>query len=113
MIIAADQAVDLLLKKEVIALPTETVYGLAGLAVEPEAVAKIFEIKKRPADNPLICHFYDAGQIEKFADRISTNTKKLLQAFSPGPLSVMVDLKKQSPLLFATCGSEQMIVRIP
>ena len=61
MIISIDEAVRLLLNKEVVALPTETVYGLAGIATEPQAIAKIFEVKNRPADNPLICHFHSSG----------------------------------------------------
>ncbi|MEP7127944.1 MAG: L-threonylcarbamoyladenylate synthase, partial [Chitinophagales bacterium] len=64
-------------------------------------------------DNPLICHFYDIDQIKSFATSIPENTLRLLQHFSPGPLSVMLDLPQDSPLLFATCGNLQMIARIP
>jgi L-threonylcarbamoyladenylate synthase len=113
MLINTDQAADLLLKGEVIAVPTETVYGLAAVATNPEAIAKIFDIKKRPADNPLICHFYDIKQISAYVTTIPANTLELLQHFTPGPISFMLDLNGASPLRFATCGSQQVIARIP
>lgn len=113
MLISTDQAADLLLKGEVIAVPTETVYGLAAIATNPEAIAKIFDIKKRPADNPLICHFYDIEQIRAYVTTMPAHTLDLLHQFAPGPISFMLDLNETSPLRFATCGSQQVIARIP
>src|SRR4030095_968216 len=113
MKITAAEAAALLLNGKVVAVPTETVYGLAAIATLPAAVAKIFEIKNRPADNPLICHFYNTDQIRKYVKSIPGNTEKLLQQFSPGPVSFMFDLPADSPVKFATCGSEQVIARIP
>ncbi|MEO6167860.1 MAG: L-threonylcarbamoyladenylate synthase [Chitinophagales bacterium] len=113
MLIDVDEAVHLLQKGEVVSVPTETVYGLAAIATNPEAIAKIFEIKKRPADNPLICHFHSIEQIQQYVTGIPGNTLKLLHHFSPGPVSFMLDLPEDSPLKFATCGSPQVIARIP
>ncbi|MBX7109781.1 MAG: threonylcarbamoyl-AMP synthase [Chitinophagales bacterium] len=113
MIISAEDAVKLLLQGEAVAVPTETVYGLAAIATNPEAVAKIFEIKNRPADNPLICHFHSIEEVYSFVAAIPVNTLLLMHRFSPGPLSFMLDLPDDSPLLFATAGNRQVIARIP
>jgi len=113
MIIGPEQAIQLLKEGNVVAVPTETVYGLAADALNPEAIAKVFEIKNRPADNPLICHFYSLEQIRDYVKEIPIATEKLMMHFTPGPISFMLDLPGDSPLKFATCGSEQVIVRIP
>lgn len=113
MLISVDQAVEILLRGSVVAVPTETVYGLAAIATNPEAIAKVFGIKNRPADNPLICHFHSVEQITAWVTSIPENTKKLLHRFSPGPVSFMLEIPESSPLKFATCGSHQVIVRIP
>ncbi len=113
MIIAPEEGVKLLREGKVIGVPTETVYGLAADALNPEAIAKVFEVKNRPADNPLICHFSSAEQVRHYVKEIPVVTEKLMEKFSPGPISFMLDLNTDSPLKFATCGSEQVIVRIP
>ena len=113
MIISPAQAVTLLQAGEVVAVPTETVYGLAADALNPVAVSKIFEVKKRPADNPLICHFHSINQLEQYVNIITPTVEKLMQQFTPGPVSFMLDLPEHSPLRFATCGSSQVIARIP
>jgi L-threonylcarbamoyladenylate synthase len=113
MRIDIEKAIVLLQQGEVVALPTETVYGLAAFATNPSAIAKIFAIKNRPADNPLICHFHSIGQVEEYVKGIPSTTRKLIDKFSPGPVSFMLDLMPGSPLKFATCGSEQVIARIP
>jgi L-threonylcarbamoyladenylate synthase len=113
MIIGTERAIQLLKEGNVVAVPTETVYGLAADALNPEAIAKVFEIKNRPADNPLICHFYSLEQIRDSVKEIPSATEKLITHFTPGPISFMLDLPEDSPLKFATCGSEQVIVRIP
>lgn len=113
MLITEEEAVKILMLGDTVAVPTETVYGLAALATNPEAIAKIFEVKNRPADNPLICHFHSIEQLARFVKAISANTLLLLNHFSPGPLSYMLDLRDDSPLLFATAGSRQVIARIP
>jgi L-threonylcarbamoyladenylate synthase len=113
MRITAEEGIELLKKGKVIAVPTETVYGLAAIATIPTAVAEVFAIKNRPADNPLICHFHSIEQIEKYVTGLPATTKKLMQDFSPGPVSFMLDLPENSPLKFATCGRKQVIARIP
>ncbi|MCS6990936.1 MAG: L-threonylcarbamoyladenylate synthase [Chitinophagales bacterium] len=113
MRISVEQAIDLIRTGEVVALPTETVYGLAGDATNPNAVARIFEVKRRPADNPLICHFPDVASIYPYVMSIPKQTLRLMETFSPGPISFMLDLPENSPLFFATCGRSQVIVRMP
>src|SRR5262245_10027274 len=100
MKISAEEAAAILLQGKVVALPTETVYGLAAIATIPAAVAKIFEIKSRPADNPLICHFHNVQQVEQFVEAIPPATRKLMDRFSPGPISYMLDLPDNSLLKF-------------
>jgi len=111
--ITAKQAVELLSDGKVVAVPTETVYGLAADALNPSAIAKIFEVKNRPADNPLICHFHSIEELKNFVKEIPDATSTLMKHFSPGPISFMLDLPENSPLKFATCGRAQVIVRIP
>jgi L-threonylcarbamoyladenylate synthase len=111
--ITGEEAVELLREGRVVAVPTETVYGLAADALNPEAIARVFAIKNRPADNPLICHFSSLEMIRPYVKEISETTEKLMRHFTPGPISFMLDLPADSPLRFATCGSAQVIVRIP
>jgi len=111
--ISAEKAIEFLQQGKVVAVPTETVYGLAADALNPAAIAKVFEIKNRPADNPLICHFYSEEQIRSYVKEIPVTTQKLMNAFSPGPISFMLDLPENSPLKFAACGNAQVIARIP
>ena len=69
-----------------IAVPTETVYGLAGNAYSNKAVKKIFKLKKRPSNNPLIIHYYNMNELKKDC-YINDNFKKLYKRFSPGPIT--------------------------
>lgn len=75
---------------ELLGLPTETVYGLAARADQDEAVAKIFAAKRRPSDHPLIVHVLDAAGAEPFADHLPAAARRLMDAFWPGPLTVIV-----------------------
>lgn len=75
---------------ELLGLPTETVYGLAARADRDDAVAKIFAAKGRPADHPLIVHVLDAAGAEPFADHLPDTARRLMDAFWPGPLTVIV-----------------------
>lgn len=87
------QALAALRRGDVIGLPTETVYGLAADASRPEAVRRIFELKGRPADHPLIVHVADAGQLDRWARDIPEAARVLAAAFWPGPLTLI--LRKQ------------------
>ncbi|MFG6415965.1 L-threonylcarbamoyladenylate synthase [Roseateles sp. DC23W] len=75
---------------ELLGLPTETVYGLAARADQDDAVAKIFAAKGRPSDHPLIVHVLDAAGAEPFADHLPATARRLMDAFWPGPLTVIV-----------------------
>jgi L-threonylcarbamoyladenylate synthase len=75
---------------ELLGLPTETVYGLAARADRDDAVAKIFAAKGRPSDHPLIVHVLDAAGAEPFADHLPDTARRLMDAFWPGPLTVIV-----------------------
>src|SRR3954452_8086711 len=89
-----EQASDLLSKNEVVAFPTETVYGLGGNAKSDEAVEKIFAAKGRPSDNPLIIHIAEGSQLEEFVEEITDNAVSLMNHISSGPLTIIVNYKK-------------------
>ena len=110
-ILDLETATKLLLKGEIVAFPTETVYGLGALANNSHAINQVFEIKNRPKDNPLICHFCDIAQIKKFA-KVDKLSEILLTKFSPGPISLLLPLIDQT-LLPATCGNPKIVCRIP
>lgn len=100
-------------KNDLIALPTETVYGLAANALCDQAVAKIYALKKRPHFNPLIAHFASMDQAKKYV-RFTQEAEVLAKAFWPGPLTLILHKKKNSPLsLLATAGLETLAVRVP
>ncbi|HET6243376.1 MAG: threonylcarbamoyl-AMP synthase [Bacteroidetes bacterium] len=104
-------AAEYLKKGEVIAIPSETVYGLAGNAFDPTAVSKIFEVKKRPFFNPLIVHTNSIDKIFEFAD-LAGPALKLAEKFWPGPLTLLLPKKDNVPDL-VTAGSPVIAVRIP
>ena len=81
-----------------VAIPTETVYGLGANGLDEAAVAKIFEAKGRPQDNPLILHVADAKDIEKFCHSIPEAAYRLAEAFWPGPLTMVLPAKDIVPL---------------
>ena len=84
---------DIVLNGGLIGLPTETVYGLAANATDEEAVAKIYEAKGRPSDNPLIVHIHSKDQLKDFTYILDAPVEKLMQAFWPGPISFILPLK--------------------
>ena len=96
-----------------IAVPTETVYGLAGNAYSNNAVKKIFKLKKRPSNNPLIIHYYNMNELKKDCN-INDNFKKLYKRFSPGPITYVLSIKKNSKISkFATNKQKSLAVRFP
>ncbi|WP_019413532.1 L-threonylcarbamoyladenylate synthase [Paenisporosarcina sp. TG20] len=107
------QAVEKLLMGEVIAFPTETVYGLGAIATNEQAVAKIFEAKGRPSDNPLIIHFGDAHHILEYVREISDKAYKCMNAFWPGPLTLILHAKPNVLAPNVTAGLHTVGVRIP
>ena len=98
---------------DVIGLPTETVYGLAGNAYSNKSVKKIFRLKKRPNFNPLIIHFKNLNSLKSDAI-INTSFKKLYNAFCPGPITFILNKKKKSKISkIASVGKKTIAVRIP
>ena len=90
---SAEKAADFLLKGEVVAIPTETVYGLAADALNENAVKKIFEAKGRPSDNPLIVHIAEFENIYNFTKNLPKEVEVLAKKFWPGPLTIIVKKK--------------------
>lgn len=106
------RAEELLLAGKVVAIPTETVYGLAASAYNINAVLEIFNIKKRPSFDPLIVHTYDLNSASAFIEDIPTPALLLAQAFWPGPLTLLLP-KKKIILDLVTAGSPYVAVRVP
>lgn len=105
-------AKELLEKGEVVAIPTETVYGLAGNALHEDAVLSIFEVKKRPAFDPLIIHVASLEQLSAYVDTIPEPARRLAEAFWPGPLTILLPKKKIISDL-VTSGLPTVGVRMP
>lgn len=107
-----DRAVALLRAGELVAFPTETVYGLGADASNPEAVHKIFAAKHRPTNHPLIVHLADAAQLPDWACEIPDEARVLAKAFWPGPMTLI--LKKQPHVPDAATGGQDTIgLRVP
>jgi len=90
------QAVTLLKQGDVVAIPTETVYGLAADARNEDALRQIYAVKDRPASNPLIVHIESAEQVSDWVLEFSPLAKKLALTFWPGPFTLVFQLKKVS-----------------
>ena len=95
---AIAKAADLLRRGELVALPTETVYGIAADARNGAAVAKIFVAKGRPQDNPLILHIPDASWLTRYCEDVPDAAYKLAERFWPGPLTMILKKKPCVPL---------------
>src|SRR2546428_1799803 len=111
---AVARAVELLRKGEIVALPTETVYGLAADALNPIAVAKIFEAKERPRFDPLIVHLPNRDWLEKIVNLPAQNRKlilKLADKFWPGPFTMVLP-KRDIVHDIVTAGLDTVAVRI-
>ncbi len=106
------RAADLLRAGKLVALPTETVYGLGADALNPVALAKIFAAKGRPADHPLIVHLPDADHLPRWARAIPKEALALARAFWPGPLTLI--LKREAEVPDAVTGGQDTVgVRVP
>ena len=106
------EAARLLLAGEVVGIPTETVYGLAANALDPQAVKKIFEAKGRPQDNPLIVHIADLAQLDLVASRVPESVYRLADAFWPGPLTMILPKSDRIPIE-VSAGLDTVGVRMP
>jgi L-threonylcarbamoyladenylate synthase len=97
---------------ELVAFPTETVYGLGANAFDARAVRKIFKAKGRPADNPLIVHVSDERMLKLVVEEIPVKAVPLMKKFWPGPLTIVFRKKKQIPNV-VTAGGNTVAVRVP
>lgn len=107
-----DAAVTALSTGGLIGLPTETVYGLAGDALDPEVVARIFAAKGRPADNPLIVHIPAAEELDRVAARLTPLARELAATFWPGPVTLVVEAAPRIPSI-TRAGLRTVAVRVP
>jgi L-threonylcarbamoyladenylate synthase len=111
-IVDLETAAELLKRGEIVAFPTETVYGLGAALFNELALQKVFAAKQRPSDNPLIVHIADHNQLECVASEISRGAQSLIEAFFPGPLTLVLPKAALVPSL-ATAGLDTVAVRMP
>lgn len=105
-------AAEILKSGGLVAFPTETVYGLGGDALMPEASKKIYAAKGRPSDNPLIVHIADIASVDDLAEEVPEKAKLLMEAFWPGPLTIILN-KKESVPKETTGGLNTVAIRMP
>ena len=110
--IEMDEAGKLIAAGELVAFPTETVYGLGGDALDPEAAHKIYAAKGRPSDNPLIVHIAEYEDMYRVGRNIPPQAKLLADAFWPGPLTMIVEKSDNVPYA-TTGGMDTVAVRMP
>ncbi|MBI2110128.1 threonylcarbamoyl-AMP synthase, partial [Candidatus Woesearchaeota archaeon] len=106
------KAVKLLISGEIVAFPTETVYGLGACALNKNAVKKIFKVKGRPADDPLIVHIGNLEDIKRLTKEIPPKAMILMKKFWPGPLTLVLRKSSKVPLE-VSAGLETVAVRMP
>ena len=111
-IVEVEKAVNLLQNNEVVAIPTETVYGLAANALSDEAVAKIYALKTRPQFNPLIIHVASLEQAQQIA-AFNKTALELAQKYWPGGLSLVLPKRDKSQFLLASAGLDTIAIRVP
>lgn len=108
LMLAADQ----LKAGETVAFPTETVYGIGADALNPNALAKIYEAKGRPSDNPLILHIAHMEDLEPLVSEVSDMARQLMEAFWPGALTLIFPKSEKVPMV-ATAGLSTVAIRMP
>ncbi|MFT7083553.1 MAG: L-threonylcarbamoyladenylate synthase, partial [Nonlabens sp.] len=106
------KAAEILSREELVAIPTETVYGLAGNIYSDTAIKKIFDLKKRPFFNPLIVHIHSVDQIMELATHFPEKAQLLAKAFWPGSLTLILKKQPTVPELI-TAGNDTVGIRIP
>ena len=109
---AVQAAGELLRAGKLVAIPTETVYGLAANALDPEAVNNIFKAKGRPNDNPLIVHIADLSALPDVVSEVPEKARVLMERFWPGPLTIVLPRNPQIPDE-TTAGLDTVAVRMP
>jgi L-threonylcarbamoyladenylate synthase len=106
------EAAEAIRNGELVGMPTETVYGVAADALNPDAVRRTFAAKGRPADNPLIVHLADVGEVERVARDFPPAARQLAAAFWPGPLTLVLAKRPEVPDV-VTAGLDSVAVRVP
>ena len=106
------KAVGLIISGNVVAFPTETVYGLGADALNPDAVKMIFLAKGRPSDNPLIVHVCSRSMLNSLVLNVPNDVEKLVKRFFPGPLTLILKKSKKVPLI-TTGGLDTVAIRYP
>ena len=106
------KAAEIIKRGGIVAFPTETVYGLGADAFNPLAVARIFEVKRRPYFDPLIVHVASPADVKKLVKEIPSNVKEIIKRFWPGPLTVVL-LKKEDIPDIVTAGLSTVAIRMP
>ena len=106
------KAIQLLTAEDIVAIPTETVYGLAGNIYSEKAIKSIFETKKRPFFNPLIVHIPSVDYLSQIVESVPEKAKLLAEAFWPGPITLVLKKKTTIPDLI-TAGKDTVAVRVP
>lgn len=106
------EAAGVIHNRGLVAFPTETVYGLGADALEARAVARIFEAKKRPLDDPLIVHIWDKKDLYALASEIPLEAERFMERFWPGPLTMILKRSEKVPELVTT-GLDTVAVRMP
>jgi L-threonylcarbamoyladenylate synthase len=106
------EAAEILRSGGLVAFPTETVYGLGANVFDVNAIARIFEAKRRPADNPLIAHVSSVDQIEQLVAVMTESARALIEKFFPGPLTLVLKKKNAVPEI-ATAGLDSIGIRMP
>jgi len=106
------EAAEYIKRGGIVAFPTETVYGLGANVFDENAIAKIFEAKQRPNDNPLIAHVGSVAQINLLVKEITPNAQKFIEAFFPAPLTLVLPKAENVPLI-ATANLDTIGVRMP
>ena len=107
-----ERSAKLILNDKIVAIPTETVYGLGANGLSDIAVSKIFKAKNRPQDNPLILHISDYDMMEKLVYELNDDIKEFLNHFWPGPLTVVMKKKDIIPEA-VSCGLDTVAIRMP
>ncbi len=107
-----EQAIAILRTGGIVAMPTETVYGLAADARNPQAVARVFALKQRPLDHPLIVHLAQAADIDRWAANVPPLARRLAEAAWPGPLTIVLAARDDVPRQI-TGGQDSVALRVP
>lgn len=113
MKVSLDRAVELLNAGHVVAIPTETVYGLAASIHFPGAIQEIFSLKGRPSDNPLIIHLASANDIPLYAKELTEDFQKLSKTFWPGPLTLVLNAMEEKIPAIVRAGLPTAAFRVP